>query len=77
MVYILTVVIQSFSYAYSGNQISEHSVDIFKATWEGNWYHLDIDNQKIIAMMLLRSKKAKLVHVPFFEVTLTAFTKVK
>lgn len=52
------------------------SLDIFNATWEENWYLLDVANQKIIALMLLRSQKPKYVKVPFFEVTLIAYTKV-
>lgn len=53
------------------------SLDIWRAIWEADWHYIDINNQKMIAMLILRGRKAKLVRVPFFEVTLNAYTKVR
>lgn len=52
-------------------------MDIGSAVWNVDWYHLDSNNQKLVAMMILRSQNAKFIKVPFFEVTLNAFAKVK
>lgn len=43
---------------------------------DADWYYFDLSNQKMIAMLILRGKQAKLIKVPFFEVTLNAYTKV-
>lgn len=43
---------------------------------DADWYYFDINNQKMIAVLILRGKQAKLIKVPFFEVTLNAYTKV-
>ncbi|XP_055301169.1 odorant receptor 22c [Sitodiplosis mosellana] len=75
-VYIMTVAIQSYAYAYSGNQISEHSLGIWRAVWAADWHLLDVNNQKMIVALIRRGQKPKLVKVPFFEVTLTAYTKI-
>lgn len=41
-----------------------------------DWHLLDVNNQKMIATLIRRGQKATFVRVPFFEVTLMAYTKV-
>ncbi|XP_031633877.1 odorant receptor 22c-like [Contarinia nasturtii] len=52
------------------------SLDICKMVCDSDWYYLDVNNQKMIHMLILRGQMAKFVKVPFFEVTLTAYTKI-
>lgn len=52
------------------------SLDICRAIWDSDWYYLNTNNQKMIQLLILSSQKPKFVKVPFFEVTLNAYTKV-
>lgn len=52
-------------------------MDISGAIWNGDWHYLNLHNQKMIAMLIMRGQKPKYVKVPFFEVTLVAYAKVR
>lgn len=58
-------------------KFSIQSLDIWSAVWDSDWHLIDVNNQKMIFMLILRGQEAKLIKVPFFEVTLTAYTKVR
>lgn len=65
-----------FQISYYRDILFLQSLDICKAIYYSDWHHLDRYNQQMIRLIILRGQKAKLVQVPFFEVTLTAYTKV-
>lgn len=52
------------------------SYDIHEAAYSIDWYKLDVRNQRLIAMVILRAQTPCGIVVPFFESSLQTFTTV-
>lgn len=52
------------------------STEVYFTCWDVHWQQLDVDNQKLMLMMICRSQRSKSIRVPFFELSLFAYSKV-
>nr|XP_053602927.1 odorant receptor 4-like [Plodia interpunctella] len=74
---VLTVLMLILIQCYFGEKLKTGSEDIFQAACENQWYEGDIEYQKFLYFIMLRSQKpCYLTSLTFTKITLETFTKV-
>ncbi|XP_075153106.1 odorant receptor 30a-like [Haematobia irritans] len=56
-IYILMIFAQSTVLYYFANELFDESMNVAIAAYESDWFHFDIQTQKILKLLILRSQK--------------------
>lgn len=75
--FLLGTFLDVFVHTYVGTLIIEKSTKIQQAAYNFDWYRCDVKNQKLILMILVRTRNAAAVKIPFFSASLGTFITVK
>ncbi|KAL5279392.1 Or22c family protein [Megaselia abdita] len=74
--YCICTMFQLFVYCYGGTEITENSLEISKTVYQTDWYKCDVETQKMLLLIMLRSQRAVTVKAPFFSPSLPAFQTI-
>lgn len=75
--FLICGLFDTFTFAYGGTSLIEASNKVKEAAYSFNWYKYDIENQKLILMIMLRAQKATAVKIPFLSASLSTFLTVR
>ncbi|TMW54391.1 hypothetical protein DOY81_000570 [Sarcophaga bullata] len=62
-IYMFMIFAQSVVLYYFANELYDQSLLVAIAAYESNWFNFDVDTQKVIKLMILRSQKACAIMV--------------
>ncbi|KAF7266433.1 hypothetical protein GWI33_020263 [Rhynchophorus ferrugineus] len=76
VIYGIMATVQLFTLTWNANEIKEQSVALGDAFYETDWYQMDINTQKSMILIILRTQKPLMLHLGPFG-AMTAETAVK
>jgi len=77
IVYLFANIYQVFLYCYWGNEVTTSSLNVSQASYEVNFVGKDVNFQRGIAMIMLRSQKTlEITMGKFIKLSLSTFASV-
>ncbi|KYN26701.1 Odorant receptor 49b [Trachymyrmex cornetzi] len=81
MRYIALMIMQScrlFFNSWAGQEVTDHSVEVSIAAYDGIWYNASVKVQKLLLFLIARSQKASQITIAkLYVINLEGFSKVR
>ncbi|XP_050575184.1 uncharacterized protein LOC126914802 [Bombus affinis] len=75
--FVISHIVLLYVCHYSGQILIDHSLDVFKETYNSTWYCMPVEAQKLLLFIMLRSSTESVIDLfGFFAASHVGFSKM-